>query len=134
MKYPRREKLEELPLSARKSHLQTHIKFGWFIDEHSLLDSLLLLGLHHYNYGYLIDDDFAKYVFSDVTSTKDLKFICDRLEKESKDWCSKARFIRGVLNKPNEHKFWIKHPKYILSYVRRIHCGCHESGSLAKTV
>lgn len=141
MKNPRKEKLEKYSAWERKRYLQINIRFSWFIDEHSLLEAVLSLGLHHSAYDYLVDDDFQRYVFKDCTE-KDARFIAEKLHTDfmetRSEWdravnwpgCTKARLIVSYLDESDG--FWKKHPDSMLSLVRRTNCSCHESGSLAR--
>lgn len=145
MKYPRLEKLEKYPEYQRKAYLQKFIRFNWFIDEHSLLEAIIRLNLHRLSRGYLVDDDFIRYVFKDCTFNDTVyiahKLYQDAVELEKKKcesfgitfdikkvWCSKSRSIFADL----KDKFYQENPHYTLAHSRRICCGCHETGSLAK--
>jgi hypothetical protein len=149
IKYARREYLDKMDKYKRKQFLQKNIKFDWFIDETTLLDAILTMELHHYKYDYLVDDDFKRYVFNGIT-VKDARYIAQKLIRESledvdentKRWnksvnwpgCSKGRYILSQLSdSKDKDDFWIRRPDCLLSYVRRIHCICHESGSFHKS-
>lgn len=148
IKYARKNYLDEMDQCKRRQFLQKNIKFDWFIDEVTLLDAIISLNLHHYKYDYLVDDDFKVYVLRGIT-TRDAKYIAQKLIRESledvtettKRWnksvnwpgCTKGRYILSQLGNTDEHDFWIRRPDCLLSYVRRIHCVCHETGSFHKS-
>lgn len=108
------------------------VLFNWFISDEELLLSLKGLGLRIAR-GYLIDYDYYTFVFRNLTLS-DAIYIATKLTAESTSGhCTKANYITSCLiTNKDTHAFWVKNPGYLLSSVRRIHCGCHETCSLAR--
>lgn len=149
MREARKGYLDSLSDYEKKAHIQDNIKFSWYIDEVTLLATLLQLKLYHFKYDYLVDDDFEKYVFSGITM-KEALLLADKLDQDCQDrytrvWkkhppiptaiCPKARYIRAtLLDRKDKDKFWNKNPDSLLGYVRKISCICHDTGSFHASI
>lgn len=105
--------------------------FNWFISLEDLLECEKSLKIGPVNARYITDDDFELFVFHNLTQ-EDAISIAFKLLSESPDgFCTKSRLIVQYMNKDKED-FWVKNPGNCLSYVRRVHCICHEVGSFHK--
>lgn len=98
--------------------------------------------LHPYDWDYAKDNHFSAYVLGAIQTADDAEAFIKSLEKAAlrrgafapNSTCAKARRARSVLAS-NTFDF-VKDPgdraRCVFSYVRRTHCGCHETGSFAE--
>ena len=85
---------------------------------------------------YARDAHFEGFVLNSINSLDDAQKFLNKLRQDAKGTflgkCSKAESAQGCLNKP----FWqesVGHIRSALSHARRVHCGCHETGSFASS-
>ena len=95
--------------------------------------------IHHYPGAYAKDAHFKQHGFPTIHTEADVAAFLDALDAApgfngEVSPCLKAHAIRASLSTPDNYKRGVvERFKMFASARRRVHCGCHETGSFFPT-
>lgn len=95
--------------------------------------------IHHYPGAYAKDAHFEQHGFPTIHTEADVAAFLDALDAApgfngEVSPCLKAHAIRASLSTPDNYKRGVvERFKMFASARRRVHCGCHETGSFFPT-